>query len=83
MALPYRTSFFLVEKGSQLLPPQQLVLDWTTGLRFSFFLGHIWATGWGVTNHWTGLLDWNTGLDYWTDIFLVFTHPEVGFIESC
>ena len=25
----------------------------------------------GVTNHWTGLLDWNTGLDYWTDIFLV------------
>ena len=37
----------------------------------------------GVTNHWTGLLDWNTGLDYWTDIFLVFTHSEVGFIESC
>ena len=27
-----------------------------------------------VTTHWTGLLDWNTGLDYWTDIFLVFTH---------
>ena len=22
-----------------------------------------------VTIHWTGLLDWNTGLDYWTDIF--------------
>jgi len=31
----------------------------------------------GVTNHWTGLLDWNTGLDYWTHIFLVFTHSEV------
>ena len=38
---------------------------------------------WGVTIQWTGLLDWNTGLDYWTDIFLVFTHSEVGFIESC
>ena len=25
----------------------------------------------GVTIQWTGLLDWNTGLDYWTDIFLV------------
>ena len=37
----------------------------------------------GVPNHWTGLLDWNTGLGYWTDIFLVFTHSEVGFIESC
>ena len=24
-----------------------------------------------------------SGLDYWTDIFLVFTHSEVGFIESC
>ena len=36
----------------------------------------------GVTNHWTGLLDWNTGLDYWTDIFLIFTHSEIGFIES-
>ena len=36
----------------------------------------------GVTNHWTGLLDWNTGLDYWTDILLVFTHSEIGFIES-
>jgi len=31
----------------------------------------------GVTNHWTGLLDWNMGLDYWTHIFLVFTHSEV------
>ena len=23
---------------------------------------------WAVTIHWTGLLDWNTGLDYWTGI---------------
>ena len=34
-----------------------------------------------VYNHWTGLLDWNTGLDYWTDIFLVFTHVEVGLMH--
>jgi len=32
----------------------------------------------GVSIHWTGLLDWNTGLDYWTAIFLVFTHVVVG-----
>ena len=32
----------------------------------------------GVYIHWTGLLDWNTGLDYWTDIFLVLTHFVVG-----
>ena len=24
---------------------------------------------WGVSIHWTGLLDWTTGLDYWTDLF--------------
>ena len=39
-----------------------------------------WNTG---LEHWTGLLDWNTGLDYWTDIFLVFAHSMVGFTESC
>ena len=22
----------------------------------------------GVCIHWTGLLDWTTGLDYWTDL---------------
>ena len=25
-------------------------------------------------------LDWNTGLDYWTDTFLAFTHVMVGLI---
>ena len=25
-----------------------------------------------VNNHWTGLLDWTTGLDYWTDQFTKF-----------
>ena len=28
-------------------------------------------------------LDWNTGLDYWTGIFLVFAHSLVGFTKSC
>ena len=31
----------------------------------------------GVSIHWTGLLDWNTGLDYWTGIFLVFGHSHL------
>ena len=22
----------------------------------------------GVSIHWTGLLEWNTGLDYWNDL---------------
>jgi len=38
-----------------------------------------------VSNHWTGLLDWNTGMDYWTDIFLVFKYivvVVVSLIES-
>ena len=25
-----------------------------------------------VTIHWTGLLDWNTGLDYWTEVVSFF-----------
>ena len=28
----------------------------------------------GVYKQWNGLLDWNTGMDYQTGIFLVFTH---------
>ena len=32
--------------------------------------------------HWSGLLDWNSGLDYWTDIFLVFTCNTVDLIHS-
>jgi len=35
-----------------------------------------------VSNHWT---DWYTGMDYWTDIFLVFKHIAiivVSLIES-
>jgi len=37
-----------------------------------------------VSNHWTGLLDWNNGMDYWTDTFLVFKHVVVvvGLIDS-
>ena len=26
----------------------------------------------GVFIHWTGLLEWNTGLDYWNDFFVKF-----------
>ena len=28
----------------------------------------------GVTNHWTGLLDWTTGLDYWTQNLTTKSH---------
>jgi len=34
-----------------------------------------------VSNHWTGLLDWNTGMDYWTDIFLVYKHIAVVVVS--
>ena len=40
---------------------------------------YYWLCSWGVTDQWTELLDWNTGLDYWTGIFLVFTHSKVVF----
>jgi len=29
-------------------------------------------------DYWTGILNWNTELEYWTDIFLVFTNVVVG-----
>ena len=32
-----------------------------------------------VTIHWTGLLDWNTGLDYWTEVFSFFGQDYVVF----
>ena len=32
-----------------------------------------------VTIHWTGLLDWNTGLDYWTEVFSFFGQNYVVF----
>ena len=32
-----------------------------------------------VTIHWTGLLDWNTGLDYWTEIISFFGQDSVVF----
>ena len=31
----------------------------------------------GVSIHWTGLLDWNTGLDYWTTFLGKFLY---GFL---
>ena len=38
----------------------------------NFPLGLIIVTILGVSIHWTGLLDWNTGLDYWTEVFSFF-----------
>ena len=37
------------------------------------------ALGVAVTIHWTGLLDWNTGLDYWTEVFSFFGQDYVVF----
>ena len=31
-----------------------------------------------VSNHWTGLLDWNNGMDYWTDIFWFHAYLRWG-----
>ena len=30
-----------------------------------------------VTIHWTGLLNWNTGLDHWTELFSSFGQVSV------
>ena len=36
-----------------------------------------------VTIHWTGLMDWNTGLDYWTELFSFLDKFMCFFIERC
>ena len=33
----------------------------------------------GVSIHYTGLLDWNTGLDYWTEVFSFLGQNSVVF----
>ena len=33
-----------------------------------------WCPFSGVYNRWTGLVDWTSGLDYWTDRFSFKTH---------
>ena len=35
----------------------------------------------GVSIHWTGLLDWITGLDYWTRKFLDTAHKQ-GYADN-
>ena len=35
----------------------------------------------GVSIHWTGLLDWNTGLDYWTGVFYLFRQVSIWFLS--
>ena len=37
----------------------------------------------GVSIHWTGLLDWNTGLGYWTEIFPFLDKFMCLFVERC
>ena len=40
------------------------------------------TTVWAVTIQWTGLLDWNTGLDDWTDTFLCkFLNKPIHIIK--
>ena len=34
-----------------------------------------------VTIHWTGLQDWNTGLDYWTEFFSFLGKNLYLFLE--
>ena len=33
-----------------------------------------------VSNCWTGILEWNTGMDCWTEIFLVLHTLRVGLL---
>ena len=48
---------------------------------FYFFRAWLFCCRYVKQNlHW-GLLF--SGLDYWTDIFLIFAHYMVGFMESC
>ena len=40
-----------------------------------------------VSNHWTGLVDWTGGLDWWTDTKNNFytneTHSTMSYVEPC
>ena len=44
---------------------------------------------WGVPIHWTGLLDWTTGLDYWTQNlttkshFTAVTTTKISHLKQC
>ena len=35
-----------------------------------------------VTIHWTRLLDWNTGLDYWTELFSFLGQASVFILKD-
>ena len=37
-------------------------------------MAHVTASTRAVTNHWTGLLEWTSGMDYWTDLFCTKNH---------
>ena len=46
---------------------------WRADNNFNVWMNiHYTAPQVAVTIHWTGLLDWNTGLDYWTEVVSFF-----------
>ena len=36
----------------------------------------------GRYKQWNGLLEWNTGLDYWTELFSFFGQVSVLFLKE-
>ena len=58
------------------------MLQWDEEQGINIMLLHLYViiSHWlamGVTIYWTELVDWNTGLNYWTEIFLFFTQVVV------
>ena len=37
---------------------------------------------WGRYKQWNGLLEWNTGLDYWTELFSFFGQVSEFILEA-
>ena len=56
-------------KSTQFIQLQLVSVLAMVTLEFSRTLKNVqrWSTG--VTHHWTRLLDWHTGMEYWTNIF--------------
>ena len=59
---------FLMRAGSDTLPTPINLRRWRIKVDSKCCLCENQLPA-GVSIHWTGLLDWTTGLDYWTDIF--------------
>ena len=65
--------------GMHLSDKKNWLTQWN---RLLFPMSHKWwevctcmntvcGAGVAVYNHWTGLLEWTTGMDYWTDLFFL------------